>query len=75
MLAHGFTIPQMVELVPAGLASASAERIVAGDRWTSPACASQWLAGGRWRSFDGPDPQTPSGVHVTYGFRSSCDAG
>jgi hypothetical protein len=46
MLAHGFTIPQMVELVPAGLASASAERIVAGDGWTSPACASQWLAGG-----------------------------
>jgi hypothetical protein len=30
MLAHGFTIPQMVELVRAGLASATAERVVAG---------------------------------------------
>jgi hypothetical protein len=32
MLAHGFTIPQMVELVRAGLATASAERMVAGSR-------------------------------------------
>jgi hypothetical protein len=32
MLAHGFTIPQMVELIRAGLASASAERVVAGSR-------------------------------------------
>jgi hypothetical protein len=32
MLAHGFTIPQMVELIHAGLATASAERIVAGRR-------------------------------------------
>jgi hypothetical protein len=32
MLAHGFTIPQMVELVRAGLASATAERVVAGGR-------------------------------------------
>jgi hypothetical protein len=30
MLAHGFTIEQMVELVRAGLASVSAERVVAG---------------------------------------------
>ena len=30
MLAHGFTIPQMVELVRAGLASASSERVRAG---------------------------------------------
>jgi hypothetical protein len=30
MLAHGFTIEQMVELVRAGLATASAERVVAG---------------------------------------------
>ena len=30
MLAHGFTIPQMVELVRAGLATA--ERVVAGSR-------------------------------------------
>jgi hypothetical protein len=30
MLAHGFTIPQMVELVRAGLASAQGERMRAG---------------------------------------------
>jgi hypothetical protein len=32
MLAHGFTIPQMVELVHAGLAMATGERVVAGVR-------------------------------------------
>ena len=30
MLVHGFTIEQMVELVRAGLATAKAERVVAG---------------------------------------------
>jgi hypothetical protein len=30
MLAHGFTIDMMVELVNAGLATATAERVVAG---------------------------------------------
>jgi hypothetical protein len=30
MLAHGFTVPQMVELVRAGLATATSERVVAG---------------------------------------------
>jgi len=30
--AHGVTIPQMVELVRAGLASATPERVVAGGR-------------------------------------------
>jgi hypothetical protein len=32
MLAHGFTIPQMVELVRTGLATAQSERVVAGGR-------------------------------------------
>jgi hypothetical protein len=32
MLAHGFTVPQMVELVHAGLATATPERIGAGGR-------------------------------------------
>jgi hypothetical protein len=32
MLAHGFSIEQMVELVRAGLATATAERVVAGSR-------------------------------------------
>jgi hypothetical protein len=30
MVAHGFTVEQMVELVRAGLATAAAERVVAG---------------------------------------------
>ena len=32
MLAHGFTVEQMVELVRAGLATATAERVVGGGR-------------------------------------------
>jgi len=32
MRAHGFTVEQMVELVRAGLATATAERVVAGGR-------------------------------------------
>jgi hypothetical protein len=32
MLAHGFTTEQMVELVRAGLATATAERVVAGKQ-------------------------------------------
>jgi hypothetical protein len=32
LLAHGFTVPQLVELVRAGLATATAERMVAGSR-------------------------------------------
>ena len=32
LLAHGFTIPQMVELVRAGLATATAERMRAGGK-------------------------------------------
>jgi hypothetical protein len=34
MLAHGFTIAQVVELVNAGLATTTAERCVAGGRST-----------------------------------------
>jgi hypothetical protein len=30
--AHGFTIPQMIELVRAGLATATVERVVAGGK-------------------------------------------
>jgi hypothetical protein len=32
MIAHGFAIEQMVELVRAGLATATAERMVAGNK-------------------------------------------
>jgi hypothetical protein len=32
MMAHGFSIEQMVELVRAGVASATAERMVAGNK-------------------------------------------
>jgi hypothetical protein len=38
MLAHGFTIADMVALVRAGLASATAERVVAGSRKFEVAC-------------------------------------
>jgi hypothetical protein len=37
MRAHGFTVAQMVELVRAGLATATAERVVAGSRTTEVA--------------------------------------
>jgi hypothetical protein len=30
MIAHGFTVPQLVELVRTGLATATGERVVAG---------------------------------------------
>jgi hypothetical protein len=33
LLAHGFTIPQLVDLVRAGLATATAERVKAGGQW------------------------------------------
>ena len=32
MIAHSFTVAQMVELVRSGLASAAAERVIAGGR-------------------------------------------
>jgi hypothetical protein len=32
MLAHGFTIPLLVELIQAGLASTTTDRVVAGGR-------------------------------------------
>jgi hypothetical protein len=32
MLAHGFTVELLVELIRAGLATATAERLVAGER-------------------------------------------
>jgi hypothetical protein len=35
LIAHGFTVPQLVELVRAGLATATAERVVAGDATTT----------------------------------------
>jgi len=47
MLAHGFTIEQMVELVRAGLATAKAERVVAGGRTIEVACVRITEAGPR----------------------------
>jgi hypothetical protein len=32
LIAHGFSIPQMVEIMNAGLATATGERVVAGKR-------------------------------------------
>jgi hypothetical protein len=36
MLAHGFTIVMLVELVRAGLATATSERVIAGGRDKQP---------------------------------------
>jgi hypothetical protein len=36
MLAHGFTIPQVVQLVRAGLATATAERVIVDNRLSKP---------------------------------------
>jgi hypothetical protein len=47
MLAHGFTVAQMVELVRAGLASATAERVVAGSREMEVATVRITVAGRR----------------------------
>jgi hypothetical protein len=43
MLAHGFSIEQMVELVRVGLATAKAERVVAGERAIEVATALEIL--------------------------------
>jgi hypothetical protein len=40
MLAHGISVELMVELVRAGLATAKAERVVAGGRTIEVACLS-----------------------------------
>jgi hypothetical protein len=53
MLAHGFTIEQMVELVRAGLASATAGRVVAGSRKIEVARERITEAGRRARSVKG----------------------
>jgi hypothetical protein len=47
MLAHGFTIEQMVELIRAGLATAKAERAVAGGKTVEVARA-RITEEGRW---------------------------
>jgi hypothetical protein len=41
LLAHGFSVPQMVEIINAGLATATAERVVAGSK--SRRCGSRTL--------------------------------
>jgi hypothetical protein len=51
ILAYGFKTALLVELIDAGFATTSIEG--AGSK--SPACGLPGLAGGRWRSFDGPD--------------------
>ena len=68
MLAYGFKTELLVELVNAGLATASIERMVAaGAGSKSPACGLPGLAGRRSRSFDGPDPQTGRSLaHVRF---------
>jgi hypothetical protein len=54
MLANGFTTPQMVELVRAGLASVSAERVVAGRTTVEIARVKITEAGRRALTVDNP---------------------
>jgi hypothetical protein len=60
MLAHGFTIPQMVELVRAGLATATAERVAAGSRKIEIARVRITEAGRRAARGQGPKIGCPS---------------
>jgi hypothetical protein len=56
MLAHGFTVAQMVDLCVAGLAIATPERMIAGRRAHKSrllACGSRRRGGGRWRAVKG----------------------
>jgi hypothetical protein len=47
MLAHGFTVADMVELIAAGLATAAPERVVAGSKTTEVARVRITAAGRR----------------------------
>jgi hypothetical protein len=47
MLAHGFTVPQLVELVRAGLATATPQRVKAGGQWLEVATLRITAAGRR----------------------------
>jgi hypothetical protein len=66
LLAHGFSIPQMVELVRAGLATATAERVAAGSR--KPVFLPKFTGGilmpigaQAARQAEGPDDRFPTG--------------
>ena len=54
MIAHGFTVEQMVELVRAALATTTAERIVAGSRCFEVATLRITYAGRR--ALEGMEP-------------------
>ena len=63
MLAYGSKTEVLVELVNAELATSTIERmVIAGAGSKSSACGLPRLAGGRSRSFDGPDPQARVGL-------------
>jgi hypothetical protein len=53
MLAHGFSIESMVELIRAGLATATTERMIAG-RKEVPSCALSGAKASRTSSPAGP---------------------
>ena len=57
MLAHGFTVELMVELVNAGLASVTTERVVAGGLKMEVARCGSPRDGGRWRIAPSSDAQ------------------
>jgi hypothetical protein len=62
MLAHGFTVDFLVDLIRTGMATTRTERVVVGGRAMEVARGgSRRLGGGHSRSFDGPDPKAPLG--------------
>ena len=63
LIAHGVTIAQMVELVRAGLASAHAERVVAGRKTMEVATVrSRQRGGGRWQQRSDDDDHHMHGL-------------
>ncbi len=59
LLAHGFKIEFLGDLINARLATAQTERMVAGGRWVEVIRFRITEAGSRHsRIFDGPDPQS-----------------
>ena len=61
MLAHGFTVDFLVELIRTGMATTWTERVVSGGRAMEVARVRITQIGGHSQSFDGPDPKAHLG--------------
>jgi deoxyinosine 3'endonuclease (endonuclease V) len=70
MLAHGFSVAQIVKLVRLGLATATAERVVASAR-TVGVAKLRLTAKGRQARRSSWSPLTPGRSHITRRFEFS----